>query len=911
MLNLFKLPTLANILHPHHTELAPVTHVTEDSTFLDHINLDSISLFEDPGLKKVSEQIVSMTKSIKDRLSETNDSNAQLETVMDKMTDALVCSLVDGTIISYNAAAFKLFKYSYDEIVGKPVTTLLPERFHEEHKEFIKSFVASNVGQTKEIIVLDKFGQEIDADISLTLYNRAGTTYLYAFLKNISERKAYERELRKQSKLLAAVSYSGRKLLVSYTQNINKVLERLGTAVDCSRVYLFLRSRKGDGQLKFRKEWVAEGYDPILDDIQNMPGFNLAELAPDWLASFEAMQPVIGLTKDILNPKVKVLAENKKTLSFLLMPIFVSGKWRGFIGFDECRYERIWTPDEIEALRGAAGSIAAAVERYTRDQELKTALAFEKSLMDAIPNPVFVKSRSGTYIKINRAFLEVFGVEEKDVIGKASSQVFTKEFAAFYSAMDELTYRNKACQTYRGGVLKSNPTTTILNGTFFKTPLFEDSIPEPIGLIGTFIDMTEQYRYEDALAMRNALLQAIFSASTLLLKNEWKDNILETLKMFCDVVKAQGSAVFKKDNTTHPTIHRLYTWNRKFDDLKLPDSLMSMPYTDFLSDIEPLIVKQGIYVGNTSDINTTFSLAVKKVYNIESLCYLPIIVNDSVWGYLVYGFSEPIREGVETILSSLKLVSELFSLAIERDLNISTLRESNVLYKRLFDTFPEGYIIHNKDQILACNKSICNLTRLSLEQLQTAGLSGIIDSLSQVDFWNWINSHQYNTTKSLEIQVQDKDGGKHPVEVSSFDFDFEGKKVNQTFLRDISAHKIEKVVKTALYKALDASSDLIILTDSGGTIVYANSRFLKYYQYSISEVLGKTPRILNSGTHSKEFFKDLWDTLLSGKSWEGALTNKKKDGTLSTDDTYITPITNGTTRPIYFLAMKRTAPKEL
>lgn len=71
---------------------------------------------------------------------------------------------------------------------------------------------------------------------------------------------------------------------------------------------------------------------------------------------------------------------------------------------------------------------------------------------------------------------------------------------------------------------------------------------------------------------------------------------------------------------------------------------------------------------------------------------------------------------------------------------------------------------------------------------------------------------------------------------------------------------------------------LISETDSEGIITHANDIFLNTSKYSREELIGKNHRILNSGEHSKEFFKDMWDTLTAGEIWEGEIKNRAKDG---------------------------------
>lgn len=80
---------------------------------------------------------------------------------------------------------------------------------------------------------------------------------------------------------------------------------------------------------------------------------------------------------------------------------------------------------------------------------------------------------------------------------------------------------------------------------------------------------------------------------------------------------------------------------------------------------------------------------------------------------------------------------------------------------------------------------------------------------------------------------------------------------------------------------------IITETDLSGKIVRVNHRFEDISGYKEEELVGKDHNILNSGHHSDEFFKDLWKTIASGKTWHGEILNRKKNGDLYWVDSYI------------------------
>lgn len=83
------------------------------------------------------------------------------------------------------------------------------------------------------------------------------------------------------------------------------------------------------------------------------------------------------------------------------------------------------------------------------------------------------------------------------------------------------------------------------------------------------------------------------------------------------------------------------------------------------------------------------------------------------------------------------------------------------------------------------------------------------------------------------------------------------------------------------YKLLfEAAGQVLILTDTDGTIKEVNPVFEKVTGYSAGEVIGKNPRILQSGEHDEAFYEEMWDTILAGETWNDSIINRRKGGDL-------------------------------
>ena len=131
------------------------------------------------------------------------------------------------------------------------------------------------------------------------------------------------------------------------------------------------------------------------------------------------------------------------------------------------------------------------------------------------------------------------------------------------------------------------------------------------------------------------------------------------------------------------------------------------------------------------------------------------------------------------------------------------------------------------------------------------------------------------------------------------------------FLELELSQKVQEEMLELSHKNLDIESiiddvSIIARADLKGNITYANNQFCKISGYSREELIGQNHRIINSGYHGKEFFREMWNTILvKNELWRGEIRNRSKDGKIYWVDTIIKPILDGNGEVVEFLSVRR------
>ncbi|NTW50708.1 MAG: PAS domain S-box protein, partial [Chlorobiales bacterium] len=244
----------------------------------------------------------------------------------------------------------------------------------------------------------------------------------------------------------------------------------------------------------------------------------------------------------------------------------------------------------------------------------------------------------------------------------------------------------------------------------------------------------------------------------------------------------------------------------------------------------------------------------------------------------------------------------------ERNLAAQALKESEERFRLTFYTSPDAVNINRLDSgvYVDINDGFTQITGYTKEDVMGK------TSLS-LNLWCNLEDQQkmirdFTETghcENLEARFLRKDGTIIIGLLSARVISFHGVPHLICITRDITGRYTAEQQLRKLSMAVEQSPTIIVITDADGAIQYVNASFETITGYSRDEVVGQNPRILKSGQHDNDFYRSLWKTISAGKVWEGRLINRRKDGSLYTEEVTISPLRDASGRVVNYVAVKR------
>lgn len=243
------------------------------------------------------------------------------------------------------------------------------------------------------------------------------------------------------------------------------------------------------------------------------------------------------------------------------------------------------------------------------------------------------------------------------------------------------------------------------------------------------------------------------------------------------------------------------------------------------------------------------------------------------------------------------------------------LAETELRYHSLLEILPEGILLMDLNGvILFCNQHAAELHEFSTpDELIGCRLLDLVHKESCSPAQEYLESVcSQGTLEQIQILLPRHDGSAFWVELNATLVP--GLEDQAAYIlgveRDITNRQQIEAQQRLQTTALDAAANGIVITDPQGIIRWVNRAFTQLTGYSKEEALGQNPRILNAGVQPDSFFVEMWGEISAGRVWSGRVVNRRKDGSLYTEEMTITPVvsTSGGNAPAtvtHFIAIKQ------
>ncbi len=244
----------------------------------------------------------------------------------------------------------------------------------------------------------------------------------------------------------------------------------------------------------------------------------------------------------------------------------------------------------------------------------------------------------------------------------------------------------------------------------------------------------------------------------------------------------------------------------------------------------------------------------------------------------------------------------------ERKQMEQALRESENRHRELLNSQDDGVCITDVDQVFTfANPALGKILAVPAEQLIGRSFLEFLREDQRHILKNQIELRKTGKKSSYEIEVTTAKGESRQILINATpNMDADGRYCG-TFVvsRDITERKRTEEKLLLQTSALVATSNGIFICDRSGHILWVNPAFTRLTGYSANEAIGRTPSLLKSGAHTREFYAALWKTVLAGKDWHGELINRRKDGTTYHEEMTITPVLDDHGAITHFVAVKQ------
>lgn len=855
-------------------------------------------------------------------------------------------TLTDGLILEANATLEKMLGF-------EPLAGLRTLDFYVDPKD--RDIVILRLQQTGSLEHFETRFRRSDGAIiwvsfSARLYPSEG--YLEGVIIDITSRKkveadleallAAEREQRRRAEILTQVTLA----LTAQTSPaavLEEILHQVQQIVPCQKVTIRLLT--GD-TLR-----VAYKQGEMAFDTQQTPDKD--RLLTEFPFDAEAIQShqTLIIPDTLQEPRWVFLPHTTWVRSHIAAPICLGDSVLGLLGLDADTPGR-FSAEDAERLKPLVNAAAIALENAHLHEQARRELAERKrieetleternllrTLIDNVPDFIYVKDRESRFLLGSKAVAQVLGVPSPDdLVGKTDFDFLNPKLAEQYYAVERNVIQSGQPKINREELFIA-PNSQKQNWYSTSTVPLRDNQNQIVGIIGLSHDISKLKETEQALRDSQARLKLLNSISTRINAGLSANQVIQrtlnqvadyfsTLRVGYSTIDEQGNVVqiYAVEPSGLPALTTI-----TFNLAKAPN------YFELLRHHKPVIVEDVNRDSRLSGLTDVISVGGTRAF-----IDMPLHHSDNLIGVLCLDAPET-HQWSQHEITTLTEVAEYLSIALqntreqqERERAEAELRASEERFRLVVDSISDHIYV---TRVTDAGEHINLYLSPHAEALTGYPTENF---LADWRFWPSTVIHPDDRATAAAQVAQQEKGQHSEVEYrlvradgkviwvrDSVRVQPEGPSSKVVFglvsditerkqaelerewltneLRNINQTLDERVrARTAELQAIfDAVGEGILVTNLSGAIEYINPAMEKLTGYSSAEVIGKTPRIWKSEQQNPLFYTKMWQTIRTGQTWRGELVNKRKDGSLYDVLLTITPIPGPDGQPTGFVGVQ-------
>ncbi len=795
-----------------------------------------------------------------------------LDAIAEASPDAIFAKDIDDRFVLFNRGAARLTGKRPEEVLGRDEMALFPP-------ELARQFIADNHRVMIESRVITFQENLATPDGERTYLTTKGPLYdtdgrligMFGIARDITELKRTGDSLRRANRALHTLSECHQALVRAPDER--HLLDEICRLLVESGGY--------------RMAWVGYAEEDAARSVRPMAeaGFDEGYLAAariTWAddergrgptgTAIRERRPVTAhdIQTDPGFAAWREAARQRSYASSIALPLLEDDRCLGALSLYATEADA-FDADEVQLLTELANDLAYGIrsqrDRLAREQA-ETMLDRErgllKSLLQTLPDLVWLKDPAGVYLACNPRFERFLGAQEADILGKTDYDFFDRELADFFRGKD------------RAALAAGKPTINEEEVTYaddghrewletIKTPMF-DAGGNLIGVLGIARDITAARQTQDTLRRQGKMLTESQRIAHI---GSWEADL------------PLGGIVWSEE------LYRLY----------------GVPPDTFVPTLDAFI--QLIHPEDRAAMQAWISacMAGEHPGDLEFR-----VVHPDGKVRIVSGRGERVCDAEGRPIRMVGTAQDITERKQEQD----ELRESEARHRTVLAALGEG--VYGMDSASRCTfVNAAALAMLGVTEDEMLGQNPHAlfhhhrpdgQPYPSAECPIFLTAHDGQVRRQEEWFIR-KDGTLFPVEMIATPVTADGEPAGAVVsFQDITLRLQAEDQVRKLSLAVEQSPESIVITDLHARIEYVNEAFVRNTGYRREEVISRNPRMLHSGKTPKETYAALWDALTHGRTWKGEFYNRRKDGSEYVEFAIVTPIRQPDGRVSHFVAVK-------